>query len=820
MTQAADFERLGSFYLGRLLRPDGSVGPEPLLLDAKDLTTHAVCLGMTGSGKTGLCVSLLEEAAIDGVPAIAIDPKGDLGNLLLTFPSLAPEDFRPWIDETEAARAGRSAEEHARATAELWKNGLADWGQDGARIARLRAAVDIALYTPGSRVGRPLSVLRSLAAPAAALLADPELLAERVAAASASLLALLGVEADPLRSREHILLANVIERAWAEGQSLDLPELIRRVSSPPFERVGVLDLESFYPAKERQGLALQLNNLLASPGFAAWTEGEPLDIARLLYTPEGKPRLSILSIAHLDDHERMFFVTLLLGELVAWMRTQPGTQSLRALLYMDEVMGFLPPTAAPPSKLPLLTLLKQARAFGVGVVLATQNPVDLDYKALGNAGIWLLGRLQTERDQARVLDGLEGSSAARSGGFERAEMGRLLAGLGKRMFLMHSVHEERPLLFGTRWALSYLRGPLTREEIRKLVPPLAPLAARGADAPLADRLGGEGLGPRARVADPRSPNGSEGTRPALPPELEEKFLAGASAPGARVVYRPALLGVATLRYADAKAGVDHFERVGLLRELGEAASWEGAGEIDLARLALGAEPAPDAGFEALPPGLGKGSAARLAKALETHLQQARPLRLWRSAEASLGSRPGEDEGAFRVRVREALREQRDATLEKLRAKYAPKLARAEQRVRRAAEELERQRSQRTSEALGTAISVGATVLGALFGRRSGAGTVSRAATAARGATRAAREHGDVARASDEHATAEAELRALDAEFQAETAGLRAAAGEPSLAELQLRPRKTDTQVERIALVWLPHRAGGDGRLEPAFAALV
>ena len=313
MAQVTDFEQLGSFYLGRLLQADGSVGPEPVLLDAKDFTTHAVCVGMTGSGKTGLCVSLLEEAAIDGVPAIVIDPKGDLGNLLLSFPALAPEDFRPWIDETEAARAGRSADEHARATAELWQQGLADWGQDGARIARMREAADFALYTPGSSKGRPLSVLRSLKAPPAEQRGDSELLGERVGAAAASLLALLGVEADPLRSREQILLANVIERAWAEGRDLDLPELIRRVQSPGFERVGVLDLESFYPAKDRQALALMLNNLLASPGFAAWTEGEPLDIARLLHTPEGKPRISILSIAHLDDAERMFFVTLLLG---------------------------------------------------------------------------------------------------------------------------------------------------------------------------------------------------------------------------------------------------------------------------------------------------------------------------------------------------------------------------------------------------------------------------------------------------------------------------------------------------------------------------
>jgi hypothetical protein len=783
MTRAADIERLGSFYLGRLLGGDGAPTDEPLLVDAKDFTTHAVCLGMTGSGKTGLCVSLLEEAAIDGVPAIAIDPKGDLGNLLLGFPGLSPEEFRPWIDEAEAARAGRTPDEHARAVAEQWREGLAGSGQDGARIARLRAAVDLALYTPGLAQGRPLSVLRSLAAPADAKAGESE--EDRVSAAAASLLALLGLEADPLRSREHILLATLIGHAWREGKDLDLPELIRRVQRPPFARVGVLDLEAFYPEQERAALALLLNNLLASPGFAAWTEGEPLDVGRLLYTPEGKPRISILSIAHLDDRERMFFVTRLLGEVVAWMRRQAGTQSLRALLYMDEVMGFLPPSAAPPSKAPMLTLLKQARAFGLGVVLATQNPVDLDYKALGNAGIWLLGRLQTERDQARVLDGLEAA------GRGRAELRSLLAGLGKRVFLLHSVHETEPVRFATRWALSYLRGPLTVEEIARLQPTAPAAAAKPAPQP---------------VAPAAAPAGAGGERPVVGAELGEAFLAAAPG-GAPTLYRPALLGEATLRYADAKAGVDHFVRVGWLRELAGAADWEGAREVDAAQLAFAAEPAPGARFAALPPGLGPGSAARLAKALAARLQEARPLRLHRCAAAGLVSRPGEEEGAFRVRAREALRERRDAAVETLHARYAPKLARADQKVRRAAEEVERQRSQRSHEALGAAISVGATVLGALFGRRARGGTIGRAATAARGASRAAREHGDVARALEAKEAAEAELRELDAAFQAEAATLRDA-GEPALTELALRPRKSDTQVERVALVWLPAQPAG------------
>src|SRR5690606_12942136 len=215
-------------------------------------------------------------------------------------------------------------------------------------------------------------------------------------------------------------------------------------------RVGVVDLDTFFPAKDRLALGMKLNNLLASPSFASWLAGEPLDVQRLLYTADGKPRLSILSIAHLSESERMFFVTILLNEVVAWMRTQPGTGSLRAIVYMDEVFGYFPPTANPPSKRPMLTLMKQARAYGVGCVLATQNPVDLDYKGLSNAGTWFLGRLQTERDKLRVLEGLEGASAAAGASFNRQQMEALLASLGNRVFLMNNVHEDQPVLFQDR----------------------------------------------------------------------------------------------------------------------------------------------------------------------------------------------------------------------------------------------------------------------------------------------------------------------------------------------------------------------------------
>src|SRR5689334_6651477 len=470
MPSAADFEKLGVFYLGRPYDWQQKKGQDvALLYDSKDLVTHAVCVGMTGSGKTGLCLALIEEAAIDGIPAILIDPKGDLTNLLLTFPALRPEDFRPWINEDDARRKNLSPEDYARQQAEQWRKGLAAWGEDGARIQRLRDAADFAIYTPGSNAGIPLSIVKSFAAPPAAIREDEELLRERIGTTATSLLGLLGIDADPIKSREHILIATILDGAWRQGRELDIAGLIQQIQTPPMKKVGVLDLDAFFPAKDRFTLAMSLNNLLAAPGFGAWMEGDPLDVDALLHTPEGKPRVAIVSIAHLNDAERMFFVSLLLNQVVGWMRSQSGTTSLRALLYMDEIFGYFPPVANPPSKAPLLTLLKQARAFGVGVVLATQNPVDLDYKGLANAGTWFIGRLQTERDKARVLEGLEGAAASASANFNRQAMEQTLAGLGNRVFLMNNVHDDGPEVFETRWALSYLRGPLTRDQIKILM---------------------------------------------------------------------------------------------------------------------------------------------------------------------------------------------------------------------------------------------------------------------------------------------------------------------------------------------------------------
>ena len=519
-----DFEKLGAFYLGRRVDPGTSALTDELVLyDSKDLTTHAVIIGMTGSGKTGLGIGLLEEAALDHVPVIAIDPKGDLGNLLLTFPELRGEDFRPWINPHAAGEAEQSPQEFADSQAALWRQGIADWGQDGKRIAALKNAAEFAIYTPGSTAGHPVSVLRGFAAPDPSLVGDADLYRERVQATATGLLSLIGIAADPVTSREHILVSRLLDHAWQDGRDLDIAGLIGEIQKPPMEKVGVLPVDAFFPPKDRFQLAMQLNNLLAAPSFEAWMQGDPLDVNSLLHTAGGKPKVSVMSIAHLDDQLRMFFVTMLLNEVIAWMRAQPGTSSLRAILYMDEIFGYLPPVANPPSKMLLLTLLKQARAYGLGLVLATQNPVDLDYKALTNTGTWFIGRLQTERDMARVMDGLAGASGAK---FDRQVMERTLAGLGKRRFLLHNVHEDAPVVFGTRWAMSFLAGPLTRDQIRELTKDAETAAP-------------------AETATPVSKPPVGASAPALPAGVPQYFLAGR---GSALTCYPRLLGVADVAY--------------------------------------------------------------------------------------------------------------------------------------------------------------------------------------------------------------------------------------------------------------------------------
>jgi hypothetical protein len=836
-----DFEKLGVFYLGRAYDlAQGKTKEDLLLYDSKDLVTHAVCVGMTGSGKTGLCISLIEEAAIDGVPAILIDPKGDLGNLLLTFPLLRGEDFLPWINLDDARQKGLSPQDYATQQAETWRKGLASWGEDGARIQRLRDAADFAIYTPGSTAGLPISILKTFSAPGQSILDDNETMRNRVSSTVTSLLGLLGIDADPLQSREHILLSTILDHAWREGQDLDLAALIQQVQSPPVTKIGVLDLESFYPSKDRFGLVLALNNLLASPGFNAYMEGEALDIGHILYSPQGKPRVSIFSIAHLSDAERMFFVSLLLNEVLAWMRAQSGTTSLRALLYMDEIFGYLPPISNPPSKLPLLTLLKQARAYGVGLVLATQNPVDLDYKGLSNTGTWFIGRLQTERDKARLLDGLEGASAATGMEFDRQDMENIISGLGNRVFLMNNTHEDAPEVFQSRWALSYLRGPITRDQIKQLMDPIK-AATVGAGSPQPARteraqptgvvevapLSAPTQGYAATSAAPAvaASKPAQNQPPALPPDIPRYYIpVGGLAPaGSLLIYLPNILGGARVAFSDAKYKVDTSQNIVYMTPVTDQiipVDWEKAQPVNLALTDLEKTPKADGQFGELQPVASQvKSYTGWSRDFTTLLYGTQRLELLKSPSLSQVSNPGETERDFRIRMQQAAREQRDQAVESLRKKYAPKIATLQDRIRRAEAVVDREAEQAKQQKVQTAISIGATLLGAFTGRKTlGTSTLGRATTAMRGASRSMSAQEDISRAKENVEAFKKQLEELQGQFNEDSAALGSKI-DPMTEDMEpivIKPKKTDITVQLIALVWAPYWKDASGMTTQAY----
>lgn len=803
-------ERLGAFYLGKEFDPASGVKPGAhLQYDARDLTTHAVCVGMTGSGKTGLCVALLEEAALDGVPAIIIDPKGDLANLLLTFPELRPEDFLPWVNPDDARRKGQTAQECAAATAAAWREGLAAWDQDGERIRRLRASAEFRIYTPGSDAGTPVSILASLSAPVGGWEGNEEARREQIAGTVGALLGLAGVDADPLRGREHILLSTIFEQAWREGRDLDLAQLIAAVQRPPVAKLGVFDVDVFFPPQERFALAMALNAVVAAPSFASWLQGEPLDVDALLRAPDGRPRHAIFSIAHLPDAERMFFTTLLLEQVVAWMRRQPGTTSLRALLYMDEVFGFLPPTAEPPSKKPLLTLLKQARACGLGVVLTTQNPVDLDYKALGNAGTWLLGKLQTERDKLRVLDGLESAG----GGFDRKTVDTLLSGLGERVFLLHDTHADGPVLMQTRWAMSYLRGPLTRDQIRTLSQQ-APAGAGPAPTVEAPAPG--------RVAS--DPAATSATPPPLPPAVPQAWAPATlsreaalaaferergrlDVASATLVYEPRIGAFGRVAFVDRKLGVEEEQAVGLLvrpRDAGALIRWREAEPTTLDPATLAAAPENGARF-APPPAAWNAVAVfkAAAKDFADHLYRDRALSLPHCPALDLHGLPGESEAAFAGRAGLAARERRDAEVDKLRAKAETALARLTAKLERERHELTQDRADHASRQREELLSAGETIAGMLgvFGSRRRGGLA--AAARKRHLTDSARL--DIAESEQSLAGLEREIAGLRAQLEREVAEAAARwdAAAREVAAAEVKPRRTDVRVDLVALTWVP-----------------
>ncbi|MCB1206489.1 MAG: DUF87 domain-containing protein [Verrucomicrobiae bacterium] len=806
-----DYEQLGKFYLGRTYDIGEKVlGDDLVLYDSKDLVTHGVVLGMTGSGKTGLCIALLEEAAMDNIPAIVIDPKGDIANLLLTFPDLAPGDFRPWINEDDAAKKGISPDEHAAKTAALWQKGLGDWGQSGERIRQFRDKVDLAVYTPGSNAGLPVSILSSLDVPDFEILDDAEAFSERIESTVSSLLSLVGNNADPLRDPEHILLSNIFSHTWKAGHGVTLESLVRHIQVPPFDKIGVMDLETVCPQKSRLELAMKMNNLLASPGFSSWLEGEPLDIKRMLHTAQAKPRISIFCISHLNDAERMFFVSLLLNQTLGWMRAQSGTTSLRALLYMDEIYGYLPPSAMPPSKKPMMTMLKQARAFGLGVLLATQNPVDLDYKALSNIGTWWLGRLQTERDKARVLDGLEGAAASNNSGFDRQKMEQLLAGLGNRVFLMNNVNDDAPTVFHVRWVMSYLTGPLARGQIRKLMDPKrAEIAAAKAAAPAPD--------PSAPKPEAPKP-----LRPRLPRGAQDFFIpAGPGVPAAEIHYVPAVIRIGEVRYDDNGKGAAGSETVVLVNPVDPA-----SGDIDWNRniglpnelplSQVGTEPVEGAAFTDLPQSLlDEKLWSKLDKELVDWLYGNHRVTVYKSPLTGELSNPGESEGDFRARLVHAAREVRDKKVDELRATFEKKIKSVEEKIARAMDEVEEQKAQANSAKMDTAMRVGSTILGALLGKRV---STTSGRSAMSGASRAWKESRDVARAEEKVDGYQEDLEDIERECEEQIEKLKEALDplNEKLETVTSTPLKKNCSTKAVGVAWMPYRVNAQPTLGAAW----
>ena len=784
----------GTFRLGATVDPEShDRRDEPLVYESSDLTTHGVILGMTGSGKTGLAIDLLEEALADGIPTLVLDPKGDMGNLLLTFPQLRPEDFRPWIDERVAEQQGQTPDEFAAAQAQLWTDGLAGWDLGSADITALRDGAHFTIYTPGSEAGVPLDLIGSLSPPSDG---DAEDRRDRIESSVSGILALLGIEADPLSSPEHILLANLIDHAWTAGLTVDLASLVGMVQDPPIRKLGVLELDSFYPKAERTKLALKLNGLLASPAFASWNQGVPLDIERLLYR-DGKPGAAIISIAHLGEQERQFVVTLVLTELISWMRRQPGTGELRALVYMDEVFGFVPPTANPPAKKPILTILKQARAFGVGLVLASQNPVDLDYKAISNAGTWWIGRLQTEQDKARLMDGLRTAA----GSADVDVLSARISGLAKREFVQHSTRSSEPALFGTRWAMSYLRGPMTRDEIARLRPDVV---ATGTEA--------DAVAPAsAPDTTPVMPEIADGTAvtwlaPAAEWAVEVDAVPGSTRFEAGVAARVHLLYDETR--ADDLRHEEEYECV--LFPLSGPFDPEAVLSVDYDDRDLRPDAPADASYALVDARVDTKTWFSAAKtALRDHLVRSRAITIAANPELKVYGRPGESDEDFRERCAVAADAGADEAKAKIAARFEKRrdtleqqYAAAQDRLAEAQVALEDKQDQEKMNVLAE----GANILGGLLGmggRRRSVGAAARRASSKRGQkTRAAQRL-----TSSENRVADklAAIEELDAEVIAEIEDIDLEWDDKmeAIEELEISLEKSDVTVDDLQVVWIP-----------------
>jgi len=814
-------DRAGTFYLGKTYDPQqDKITDNGLLYEADDLTTHAVAVGMTGSGKTGLCIDLLEEAALNDIPALMIDPKGDMTNTLLHFPELQGEDFLPWINPDQARREEKTREEFAAEEASTWKNGLEKWGIIPERIQDLSQAAQFTVYTPGSEAGVPINILSSFVHPQLPWEEHREDLREKISGIVSGILGLVGMkDLDPVRSEEHILISNIFEHAWKAGRDLDLGELILQIQNPPFNKLGMIDLEQFLPEKERLELSMMLNNILAAPSFQSWITGTPLDVEALLYTPDGQVRHSVFYIAHLSEPERMFFVTLLYAAVETWMRKQKGSPSLRAIVYFDEIFGYLPPVKNPPSKTPMLRMLKQARAFGVGQVLVTQNPVDVDYKALSNAGTWFIGKLQTEQDKERLLEGLEGASP----GIERKTYDRLISTLDKRVFLLHNVHEDQPQVFHTRWAMNYLTGPLTRTQI----PALNKLA--GIQEPWTEAApvpGGESTQKSKEAAGSREPerriDGTElpgtATAPHVPDGIDEYFYpqqwtlqeaAGSASisPGSILrhvlLYRPVLVSQANVRFLKRGVNLDYeMFQTAVVKDPDPKGriEWENWTADSLDRSELRRKGDEKARFGALYPPLNDGGTLDdleddFKDWIYHHLTVT--VRGVEELDVFAGPQIGEDE--FQNMLEEAVKEGKAEEIEEVNASYQKKIEGIKDRLikeERELEEDEMELSSRRLEEMGKHVE---NVLSLLSGRKR---SLTTSLTKRRMTSKA---KSDVQESLAEIEEYQEEIKSLEEERQQELRDVEEKWAElrKDVEEIPVTPYKKDILIDVFGVVWFP-----------------
>jgi len=761
------YEKLGLFYLGKDVDKSTLETTELLtVLKNKNFTTHAAIIGMTGSGKTGLGVDLIEEAAIDNIPSIVIDPKGDMGNLCLTDASFSAKSFEPWVKDEANSKAIEVAV-YAKQVSTTWKEGIESWNQDSTRMQKFQD-VKKTIYTPGSSAGVSINIMSSLDKPSLAVMQDSDSFASYLKCTVVSLLSLIGIKADPLDSKEYIFLAQIISRSWVSDEAIAIDAIISKVINPSFKKIGVLSLEDFYSKDERFKLATKFNSLLASPSFSSWLQGDNLDIQKLLYDENGKAKIAIISIAHLNDDERMFFVTILLNKYISWMRQQSGTTALKTILYMDEIFGFFPPSKNPPSKEPMLILLKQARAFGVGVVLSTQNPVDLDYKGLSNIATWFIGRLQTTQDIDRVIDGLGGQIDSL---FSKSEIRNILSNLKKRTFFLKSVHLEDIRLFSTRWTLSYLKGPLNKSDISVL---------------MSEQKNIQNIEQKSTVEVLQSSQSYEGIQDIDDsiPQYYELDVSGKNE------YYPTLMSKAIIHFSNQTRAID--EKRSLNSSLGldvkeQNIRWSNSEKSDVDFENLPQKAPSNATFQPLPTVILEDKALKKSiKLVKDYYYQEEAIELYRCKSPKLESKVSESNSDFTVRLQDLLNDKKEIEIEKLKSRYESKEKTLSNRILRAKDRVEKESSDSSS----SMITAGIAVLGALFGRK----TPTKLGRAFKKSSDIFKERNDVSRAEERLLKIQDDLEALEYELEDKIDNYE-------VERFKIKPRKTDIEILNCAVVW-------------------